>query len=157
MKHILFFVLMSLSVLMACSSSKKANSSANSQITQGIAGTVSELVGNQMPMKDAPPAVPKPVVTTVFIYEPTNLSQVSRMGNSTIYTAIRTKQVASVDTDSSGAFQVALAPGSYSVFVKLSNGFYANLFDTENNIALFRVEEGKITTARISVTNRASF
>lgn len=142
---------------MACSSSKKANSSANSQISQGINGTVTELTGNQMPMKDAPPAVPKPVVTTVLIYEPTHISQVSRIGTSAIYTAIRTKQVASADTDSTGAFQVALPPGSYSVFVKLSNGFYANLFDAENNIALFRVEEGKVTTARISVTNRAAF
>ena len=154
MKHILFSLFAAVLALGACSSAKKAHSSG---ITQGISGTVTELTGNQMPMKDAPLSSPRPVLTTVLVYEPTNLSQVSRMGGTALYTDIRTKQVASVDTDSTGAFRVALPAGSYSLFVKTAKGYYANLFDTENNIALFKVEEGQVTVARLSVTDKAVF
>lgn len=126
-------------------------------ITQGISGTVTELTGNQMPMKGAIPPSPRPVLTTVLVYEPTHVSQVNRVGTTALYTDIRTKQVASVDTDSTGAFQVALPVGSYSLFVKTAKGYYANLFDTENNIALFKVEEGQVTMVRLSVTDKAVF
>ncbi len=110
-----------------------------------------------MPMKGADPIVPKGIVATVLIYEPTNVNQVRRMGTSATYTAIVTKQVASVDTDSTGKFTIALPAGSYSVFVKQGSLFYANLFDTNNNIALFTVEEGKLTTVNLSVSSGASF
>ena len=110
-----------------------------------------------MPMKGAPPVVPKGIVTTVFIYEPTNISQVRRLGTAATYTAIATKLVASVDTDSTGKFTIALPVGSYSVFIKQGGQFYANLFDTNNNIALFTVEEGKLTMVNLAVSSNASF
>lgn len=110
-----------------------------------------------MPMKGGPPVVPKGISTTVLIYEPTNITQVRRMGTAATYTAIATKQVASVETDSTGKFTIALPAGSYSVFIKQGNQFYANLFDTNNNIALFTVEEGKLTTVNLSVSFGASF
>jgi len=108
-------------------------------------------------MKGASPSVPKGILTTVLIYEPTNIRQVSRSGSSPLYTAISTKLVASVDTDSTGAFAISLPPGAYSVFIKQGKQFYANLFDTNNNIALFTVEEGKITEARLIVSLRANY
>jgi hypothetical protein len=154
MKHILFFLFTASLVLLACSSVKKTDSSL---ITQGITGQVTEQTGNRMPMKDAMPETPKGVVTTVLIYEPTHISQVSREGTAPVYTAIHTKLVASIDTDSTGSFTVALPVGNYSLFVKQGKNFYANLFDTNNNIALFAVEEGKLTQAKLSVSNRASF
>jgi hypothetical protein len=154
MKHILFFLFSASLLIMACSSVKKGNSST---VMQGITGFITETRGNQMPMKDAPPRSPGGILTTVFVYESTNLTQVSRIGTSPVYTAVNTKLVASVDTDSSGAFTVALPAGSYSLFVKQGKQLYANLFDTNNNIALFTVEEGKLTTARLSVNSRASF
>lgn len=158
MKRILFFVLTIAPVILACSSSKKAASSVNEPTGQGISGTVTELAGNQMPMRDAPAPQPRPVLTTVLVYEPTQLAQVMPVApGSNVYTIIRTKQVASAETDSTGAFRVALPVGSYSLFVKHPNGFYANLFDTANRIALFRVEEGKLTQARLTISNRASF
>jgi len=126
-------------------------------ITQGIRGVIIEAAGNQMPMKGASPSVPKGILTTVLIYEPTNIRQVNRSGSSPLYTAISTKPVASVDTDSTGAFIISLPPGSYSLFVKQGAQFYANLFDTNNNIALFTVEEGKITEARLTVSLRANY
>lgn len=154
MKHILFFLLTGCLTILGCSSAKKANSSA---ITQGITGRITEQTGNRMPMKDAEPATPKGILTTVFIYEPTHISQVTRTGTEPVYTAIATRLVASVETDSTGHFTVSLPVGSYSLFVKQGNRFYANLFDSNNNIALFTVEEGKLTQANLSVSNRASF
>jgi hypothetical protein len=154
MKHILFFLFTLSAVFMACSSSKKANSS---MITQGITGYITEATGNQMPMKDAPLPVGKGILTTVFIYEPTNINQVSRTGTSPVYTAISTKLVASAETDSTGAFTVDLPTGSYSLFIKQGKQFYANLFDVKNNIALFTVEEGKLTRADLKVSSKASY
>ncbi|MES2004692.1 MAG: carboxypeptidase regulatory-like domain-containing protein [Bacteroidota bacterium] len=154
MKHILFFLFSACLASVACSSSKKANSSV---ITQGITGKVTELTGNQMPMVGAPPRTGRPLMATVFFYEPTNTSQVTRIGASPVYTAIQTKLVASVETDSTGNYTVALPVGSYSVFVKQGKEYYANLFDTNNNIALFVVEEGKLTKFNISVNNKAIF
>lgn len=110
-----------------------------------------------MPMKGALPSSGKPFITTVFIYEPTNLSQVQRTGSSPIYTAIRTKLVASVKTDSTGSFHIRLPVGSYSLFIKQGNGYYANLFDDGNNIALFNVAEGKITEANLVVNSGAFY
>lgn len=154
MKRNLFFLFSILLISGACSSMKKA---AGNDIKQGIQGTVTEQIGNQMPMKGAEPPVPRGVKTTVFIYEPTRLADVQQLGGSPIYTAIRTKWVASVETDSTGAFQVALPVGSYSLFVKQGNQFYANLFDSLNRIALFEVEEGKLTNAKLSVSSKATF
>lgn len=139
---------------MACSSSKKANSS---MITQGITGYITEVTGNQMPMKDAPLPVGRGILTTVLVYEPTNVSQVNRIGTSPVYTAISTKLVASVQTDSTGAFTVDLPTGSYSLFIQQGKQFYANLFDVNNNIALFAVEEGKLTRADLKVSSKASY
>jgi hypothetical protein len=154
MKQILFLLFAACLTFYGCSSVKKADSSA---VVQGFSGQITVASGNRMPMKDATPATPRGLATTVFIYEPTDLSQVARSGTEPIYTDIRTKRVASVQTDSLGNFSVALEPGSYSVFVKLENRFYANLFDTNNRIALFTVEAGKLTRVNLSVTNKASF
>jgi hypothetical protein len=154
MKYILFFLLTITIALWACSSAKKANTSV---IKQGITGFITEAIGNQMPMKGAEPQVGKPVLTNVLIYEPTNLAQVTRIGTSPVYTAIHTKPVASAETDSTGRFTVALPVGSYSIFIQRGKTYYANLFDTINRIALFTVEEDKLTTVNLTISSRASY
>ena len=123
----------------------------------GIQGKVTEVTGNQMPMMGAPKAQPKGIKASVFIYEKTNINQVIQIDSSPIYTTINTKQVAFVETDSSGAFIFALPVGSYSLFIKQGNQFYANLFDSNNNIALFTVEEGKLTQVTLQINNRATY
>ena len=137
-----------------CSSAKKNKSSI---IKQGLRGLITEATGNQMPMKGATPQLPRGVLTNVFIYEPTNLTQVTRQGTSPVYTAIHTRLVASVATDSTGAFILDLPVGSYSVFIQHGKQFYANLFDAENNIALFTVEEHKLTTVHLTISAAASY
>jgi hypothetical protein len=154
MKYILFFLLTLAAVGFACSSAKKTGMSV---IKQGITGFITEAIGNQMPMKGAEPQVPKPVLTNVLIYEPTDLTQVTRIGSSPVYTAIHTKLVASAETDSTGRFTVALPVGSYSIFLQRGKTYYANLFDTINRIAFFTVEEDKLTTANLTISSKASY
>ena len=154
MKQILFSLFAIILINIACSSAKKANSVTE---IQGIQGKVTEVTGNQMPMMGAPKAQPKGIKALVFIYEKTNINQVIQIGSSPIYTTINTKQVAFVETDSSGAFIFALPVGSYSLFIKQGNQFYANLFDSNNNIALFTVEEGKLTQVTLQINNRATY
>ena len=126
---------------------------------EGITGMVTEQSGNQMPMKNAPKASPsfQGIQTTVFVYEPTHISQVNRLENSLVYTAIHTQLVASVETDSAGRFTISLPPGSYSLFVKQGKRYFANMFDTNNNISLFTVEEGKFTEVKLTVNSKASY
>ncbi len=154
MKHILFNLLLTSSLIMGCSSVKNVKSST---IQQGICGMVTEVKGNRMPSPDAPNNPPKGILTTVFVYETTLLSQVARVGTSPVYTSINTKLVSWVMTDSTGFYEITLPVGNYSLFVQLGKGFYANLFDNNNLIAPFKVEEGKVTKANLVVSDKASF
>jgi hypothetical protein len=154
MKQILFILFAISTLIPSCSSLKKVKSSS---IKQGITGFITETKGNQMPSPDAPKSSPRGIPTTVFVYEPTNLTQVTGEGGSALYTSINTKMVASVQTDSLGAFSIALPVGSYSLFVQQGKGFYANLLDTNNNIALFTVEADKLTTVNLTVSSKATY
>ena len=154
MKQFLFTLFPVYLCFISCSSVKKANSS---QLLQGITGQVTMLAGNQMPMKGAAPAVPQGIKTTILVYQPTNITQVTRIGMSASYTAINTKLVASVITDDAGAFTISLPAGRYSVFIGQGKQYYANLFDADNNISLFTVETGKLTRISLSVNSSATY
>lgn len=128
------------------------------EIEQGISGLITEVKGNQMPKVGVPPASPKPVSTTLYVYEPTHLSQVKALeAGSPLYTTINRKLVASVLSDSLGRYSVALPAGTYSVFVKKGDYFFANMFDRENNIQLVSVDSGKITPLNILINSGASY
>lgn len=154
MRHNLFIVVLTILTISACKAGKKAQTS---QVIQGISGVITELRGNQMPMKGAPVNKPKPISATVFVYEPTHISQVSRQETATLYTAINTKLVASVVSDSTGAFKIALPPGSYSLFVQQGKFFFANSFDSQNYIQLVTVEAGKLTPFNITINSGAVY
>ena len=51
-------------------------------VKQGIKGQISEIAGNQMPSPDEPASQPRPLKTTLYIYEKTNTAQVDRIGTS---------------------------------------------------------------------------
>ena len=149
----LFQLSMVMVIITACVSTKQLK---NKMITQGISGYVNETKGNQMPMKDQELPKPKGIITEVFVYEVTNTSQVERVGTSTFYNEITTKLITSVTSDSTGKFSVALPIGSYSLFVKIGEKFYANRFNQNNDINVYTVEEDKVTESTINV-NYAAF
>jgi hypothetical protein len=136
----------------SCSGPKNATA-----INQGIRGVVAEAVGNQMPSPDREPTGPQPVATTVYVYELTNLSQVQRDGAEPSYTAIRTKEVAKVQSEKNGQFVIGLPPGRYSLFTKVDGKFYANSFDEKNNIQAVTVEANQISEVRIVISAKAFY
>jgi hypothetical protein len=126
-------------------------------VGQGLSGYIKEVIGNQMPSPDVQPGEPRGFKTTLYIYEPTNINQVETIGNSSFYSAIHTKLVTSVESDSLGYFITPLPAGTYSLFTKLDGKFYANSFDSQNNIAKTTVEENKLTKVNIVISARATF
>jgi len=143
---------------------------ADNQVS-GISGTVYRLSGNHMPAPNRRPpssgdtgrtsgtrnsGAPSPgVKATICIFPLTSDSQVIRPTGagtgSPYYKAVLTHLIRQVDTDDKGYFQVALPPGTYSVFTKNGDLFYATQRDEKNNIAPVKVLPGKITRIQCSV------
>ena len=98
-------------------------------------------------------AVRTGVKAIVCIFPLTSDSQVVRTSDtgSPYYKAVLTHLIRQVDTDDKGYFQVALPPGTYSVFTKNGDLFYATQRDEKNNIAPVKVLPGKITRIQCSV------
>jgi hypothetical protein len=118
---------------------------------QGVEGYVYRISGNQMPSPSVRPSKPKGIATSVYIFELANIHQVSRVGNTAFYNSIRTKFVQKTESGADGHFSVQLPPGSYSFFTKKDELFYANWFDSKNNIAPVTVLPGKMTGIEIRV------
>jgi len=110
---------------------------------QGIKGHVYFVTGNQMPSPDRPPSKPAGMKTTLYIYELTNASQVSKEG--AFYKTIFTKLVEEVKTDENGYFKTKLKPGRYSLFIKKGELFYSSIFDDKNNIHPVEIKKGEWT------------
>ena len=126
-------------------------------MSQGIHGMVKEESGNRMPGpgRELPP--PIPVKTTIYVYEPTSLSQVESANGGPVYTAVKSKLIKSVETDEKGSFRIALPPGTYSLFAKVEGGFFANSFDGNNRIHPVVVEEDKFTEVDILINHKAVY
>lgn len=154
MKRFLFLVFIFSLTFFGCNTAKNQGSTA---VKQGISGYIFETKGNQMPMKGAAQKMTKRLQCIVLIYEPTTISDVNSTKSAGIYDAIYTKQITSVDTDSSGYFSVPLPVGKYSLFIKMGNQFYANRFDQFNNIALFEVLPFAFTEVKLTIMKAASY
>jgi len=99
---------------------------------QGIVGNVYMLSGDQMPSPDIKREPPKGIKTKIYIYELTSTSQVEKAKEPAFYNFIRTKLVKIVESDEKGYFKTSLAAGTYSLFVKKDDLFYANLLEGNN-------------------------
>ena len=130
----------------------------------GIEGRVFLVSGNRMPSRlplhhsDSTSAAGRPpdtagsgVAFTVCVFELTNDSQVIRQGTSPYCQAVHTRLIRQTDTDDKGNFSILLSPGTYSVFTKRGDLFYATRRDEKNNIAPVQVTPGKMTRVNCSV------
>jgi len=123
----------------------------------GIKGHLYLERGNRMPSPDDPIIPPKGIKTTLYIYELTNLGQVSRDGVSAFYRSISTSFIKQVESAEDGSFQTPLQPGKYSLFVKKGDLFYSNVFDGDNNIHPVEVKKGAVTEVNFKVNYDAVY
>jgi len=151
----IFIIFFPFLTIIACTSVKTQNTAIKAE--QGIDGYVFKISGNLMPMPGMTAPKPAGLATTVFIYEMTSIKDVVRIDNSPTYSVIYKKLITTTQSDSTGHFSVHLPVGAYSIFTKTGNLFYANLFDSENNIAPVKVEEGKITKTVIKADAGATY
>lgn len=122
----------------------------------GMQGRVYQLSGNRMPSPRRPPGspaasspLPQPegpgVKAVICIFALTNDSQVIRQGTSPYCEAVHTQLIRQANTDEKGNFTILLPPGTYSVFTRKGDLFYATRRDEKNNIAPVEVLPGKMT------------
>lgn len=153
-KFVVFYSALVFLLLFSCSTIPKSN---NQLVKQGIEGFIGKLTGNQMPSPDIPPAKPNPLATTIYIYALTNMKDVQKATNAAFYKQINTRLITTAQSDSTGKFLIGLPAGSYSLFIKKGNFFYANQFDEKNNIFPVTVDSMKLSKANFIDNSDASF
>jgi hypothetical protein len=118
---------------------------------QGIEGTARRPSGNHMPSPKVHPALPAGTKTIICVFSLTNASEAKKADDAGRFSAVHTRLIRQIDTDDSGRFRIELPPGTYSVFTRKGNVFYATRRDEKNNIAPVEVIPGKMTRVECSV------
>ena len=118
---------------------------------QGIEGVARRVTGNRMPSPKHHQGTPGGVKAIICVFALTNQNQVTNAGAAGLYSAVHTHLVRQTGTDDSGHFRILLPPGTYSVFTKKGELFYATRRDEKNNIAPVQVLAGKITPVDCNV------
>lgn len=123
---------------------------------QGLRGTVNFMEGNLMPGTGPRTGTTKPVAREILIYEKTGPNQVQQE-EGTFFSRISTRKVASVWSDNNGRYEVNLAPGTYSVFVKENGKLYANGSDGQGYINTVEVSDNTYTDFDIAINYKAVY
>ena len=117
----------------------------------GILGTVQFWEGNFMPPGPSPGTVTT-VVRELRIHELTWIDEVEPPGYGCFYSEAKTPLVAVVVSGDDGLFEVALAPGEYSLFVVEDGLLYTNRFGGGGSIQPVTVEPGVVTEVPVDIT-----
>ena len=108
-----------------------------------------------MPSPDAVLSPNQGAVRDVLIYELTNVTDATQVGP--FFRDIKTKLVATTQSNADGTFKIKLPVGSYSVFTKEKNGLYANLFDGKGYINAVIIKEGQWAWRTITIDYEAAY
>lgn len=122
---------------------------------QGLSGQVFWVSGNQMPGPESVLSPNQGAIREILIYELTGFDDVTVVGP--FFRDIKTKMIATVQSNADGTFKIKLPPGSYSVFTKEKNGLYANLFDENKNINPVTIKASQYTWKTITVDYEAAY
>ncbi len=121
-----------------------------------LRGTVLFLEGDFMPIN--PAGTTTPVRREMRIHELASKSSgVVPSGTPDFYKHVNTRLVATVWSDASGHFQVALPSGRYSLFSVEDSLLYASEGDLSGHIFPVEVHRGASTSVVFSITYRATF
>lgn len=123
---------------------------------QGIKGQVFWLGGNQMPSPQPETAPTLGIQRDILVYKLTNLREVDQT-RAPFYSGIKTELVATVRSRPDGSFKIKLEPGDYSVFIKESEGLFANSLNAAGEINKITVSGRKYTWITITVDYDAVF
>lgn len=127
------------------------------EVRQGIAGEVWWLEGDFMPrIGENPAGQRRPVQRTVVIYPVLQLNDLEGQSGP-LFTEVPAEQVAVVQSDENGKFEVQLPTGTYSVFTREPEGYFANSFDGEGRVNAVVVKTGEITRLVIDINYRATY
>lgn len=121
--------------------------------TSILSGELRELVGDFMPSPDLPRNLSgMPLQARVAI-----TPAVAAEGKQTpFFKTLPARLLKEVKTDAKGKFRLRLPPGRYSVFVKLEEGWYANLIQ-DGLIQPVYLQKDSTTSITIKVTTKATF
>ena len=122
---------------------------------QGLSGYIYLVTGNQMPTIGRPQNKGRGVMRDIYIYQPATISQTT--GNSTLFTAVKTKLIAQTKSDSTGHYLVKLAAGKYSVFIKEGDQFFAAESDGTGAINPVEITLNTLTKKDFTINNNAAY
>ena len=126
-------------------------------VKQGVRGYVRELKGNQMPSPSRPLSKGRGFSATICIFSMVNTSQVEPDRKASCYKTVHAPLIKTVQADSTGYFEASLDTGSYSLFIKVDKGYYANLTDQYNHLAPIRVQAGRIVDIDLTYKDRVTY
>ncbi len=134
-------------------------------VDQGVTGTIIIQEGNCMPhVSEEPEPNPDCIIytakRTVYIYEYTTADQVvidPELDLPYFFSHVETELVETVSSDADGFFEVALPPGTYSLFILEKDALYANLWDSQGGIQPVTVVPDEMASVVLKISHSAYF
>lgn len=125
-------------------------------VSQGLSGKVVWYEGDLMPGIDKETVEGRPIQREVYIYKATHMDQAD-VHEGFFYSNLKTNLVLKLNTDEEGTFIAALEPGMYSVFIKESEGLFANTFNEDGYINPVTIQENELVNVVIRVDYKAAY
>lgn len=119
------------------------------RVSQGIAGVVCFWQGDFQP-GDSQGTI-RPLRRTVEIHAATRREHGVRATDAAFWGSVSTPLIATVESGDDGWFEVALPPGTYSMFVREPQGLYANGENDDGVILPVQVEAGAVARTQLDV------
>lgn len=133
-----------------------ACASTNSHEGQGITGKTVWVTGNRMPGPDRDLPAPDPVQRWIYVTPVLTMSEMPEQENG-LYPTLPADPVDSVQSSKKGKFRIGLPSGTYSVFTREENGYFANQFDGEGRVNPVEVTENTMTDMTIEINYTAVY
>ena len=122
-------------------------------VKEGIYGTLIQAEGNCMPTTvdwENTTCKNYPIKRKIRIYEKTKYDQVVQKDGA-FYSEIKTKLIATAESNDEGFYEIKLSPGKYSVFIEEKGLLYARIFDGEGYISSIEVEPAKVSEYNLMI------
>lgn len=146
-----FFCVAALFAAAACT----VRNTQQADLKEGISGQVTFAEGNMMPGPGQKPA-PARVKRTVYIYEAATAADAE--GAAPLYTAVRTRLVATVKSDTAGHYSCKLKPGRYSVLTGEEDGkLFSSMSNEKGELSPAEVLPNEVLTYNILVNYKAVY